>query len=248
MSNLGYLRGINGTLTHHILFAHRHIYCSDRVQGQVFQQIMAVIKQEQPDLCCFVEIEQTTFHRGIIRLMADITTEPYLHYDIENKYGHDSRLRTFHMTRGKSNAFFAKKFFHFEKLYFSHGIKRLIYKFDLAPALTLYFAHFSLSKKIRAQQFQEVRQLINNTLGEVIFLGDFNILGGFTELEPLLLNDLVCLSLEKQHTFRFHIFKKTLDICICTRNIAQHCHLQVIPQSYSDHAALLLDIRIDPNN
>jgi endonuclease/exonuclease/phosphatase family metal-dependent hydrolase len=102
-----------------------------------------------------------------------------------------------------------------------------------------------LNRKVRAQQLQEVRELIDGTPGEAIFLGDFNILGGFKELEPLLHNDLVLLSSNEQPTFTFHLFRKVLDICICTRNIAPHCHLRVIPQPYSDHAALVLEIDLD---
>ncbi len=245
MSNLGHLREINGSLTHHILFAHRHIHCSAIVQKRVWRQLAQVIGLEHPDLCCFLEIEQTAFHKANFCLLADIAGEPYPFFDIENKYSHTSRLRTFPITRGKSNAFLAKQDFPYEKIQFSHGTKRLIYKIAIAPSITLFFAHFSLNKKVRAQQFQEVRQLIDGTPGEAIFLGDFNILGGFKELESLLHNDLVLLSLEEHPTFTFHHFRKVLDICICTKNIAPHCHLQVIPQPYSDHAALLLEVDID---
>jgi endonuclease/exonuclease/phosphatase family metal-dependent hydrolase len=148
------------------------------------------------------------------------------------------------MTRGKSNAFLAKQDFSYEKILFSHGTKRLIYKITLAPEIILFFAHFSLNKRTRTRQLQEVQQLIANTPGKVIFLGDFNILSGFGELEPLLQNDLVLLNRVEHPTFTFHIFRKVLDICICTKNIAQHCQLQVIPQPYSDHEALLLEVDI----
>lgn len=245
MSNLGHLRGINGSLTHHILFAHRHFYCSATIQEQVWRQLTQVIRVEHPDLCCFVEIEQTAFHQANFSLLADIAGELYPFFDIENKYSHASRLRTFPMTRGKSNAFLAKQHFPYEKIHFSHGTKRLIYKIKLVPAITLFFAHFSLNRKVRAQQLQEVRELIDGTPGEAIFLGDFNILGGFKELEPLLHNDLVLLSSNEHPTFTFHFFRKVLDICICTKNIAPHCHLRVIPQPYSDHAALVLEIDLD---
>lgn len=243
MSNLGHLRGISGSLTHHLLLAHRHFYCSAAVQENVWRQLTGVISREHPDLCCFVEIEQAAFHSANFCLLEDIAGESYPFFDIENKYGYTSRLRSFPMTRGKSNAFLAKHDFSYEKIHFSHGTKRLIYKISLAPEVTLFFAHFSLNKKTRTRQLQEVRQLISDTPGEVIFLGDFNILGGFWELEPLLhQNDLVLLNRKEHPTFTFHFFRKVLDICICTRNIAARSRLLVIPQPYSDHAALLLEV------
>lgn len=244
MSNLGYLRGISGSLADHILFAHRHFYCSIPVQEKMWGQLTGIIQQERPDLCCFVEIEQAVFHEGNLSVIKDIAGEAYPFFDIENKYLPASRLRTFPLTRGKSNAFMAKHQFPYNKLHFAHGTKRLIYKIELAPGLTLFFSHFSLSQKIRAEQLLEVRKLINDTHGEVIFMGDFNILKGFGELSPLLESDNLVLLNDDQPTFTFHVFKRVLDICLCTKEIAGKCRLQIIPQPYSDHAALLLEVDI----
>ncbi len=245
MSNLGYLRGISGSLTQHILFAHRHFYCSANVQEKVWRQLIEVIGREQPDLCCFIEIEQAAFHKTNFDSLEDAAGQSYPFFDIENKYLPTSQLRSFPLTKGKSNAFMAKYDFLYEKLHFANGTKRLVYKIQLAPEITLFFAHFSLNKKTRERQLIEVRHMIADTPGEVIFMGDFNILNGFKELAPLLQNnDLILLNQEEQHTFTFHTLRKVLDICICTKNIAKHCNLQIIPQPYSDHAALLLEIDI----
>lgn len=243
MSNLGYLRGISGSLTHHILFAHRHFHCTTAVQNNVWKQLTQIVAKERPDVCCFVEIEQASFHTSNICHLDDLAGESYPYFDIENKYAPTSRLRKLPVTRGKSNAFLAKKEFAFEKYYFMHGTKRLVYKIALTPSVTLFFAHFSLSKKTRAQQLSEVRELIARTEGEVIFMGDFNILGGFKELAPLLQQgNLVLMNQEEHTTFTFHTFQKTLDICLCTKGIAEKCGLRIIPQPYSDHAALLLEV------
>lgn len=245
LSNLGHLRGIGGSLTQHILLAHRHFYCSVAVQEKVWRQLTAIIASERPDLCCFVEIEQAAFHAANFCLLEGIAGQPYPFFDIENKYSHTSRLRTFPMTRGKSNAFLSRQDFPYEKIHFSHGAKRLIYQITLAPEITLFFAHFSLNRKIRTRQLLEVRQRMLDTPGEVIFLGDFNILGGFKELAPLLQDGELVLLNESEHpTFTFHTIRKVLDVCLCTRTIAGKCRLKVIPQPYSDHAALLLEADI----
>jgi endonuclease/exonuclease/phosphatase family metal-dependent hydrolase len=245
MSNLGHLRGISGSLTHHVLFAHRHFYCSAAVQENVWRQLTEIIGREHPDLCCFVEIEQAALHEANFCLLEDIAGESYPFFDVENKYTHTSRLRRFPLTRGKSNAFLSKRNLPYQKLYFSQGAKRLVYKIELSPEVTLYFAHFSLNRQTRARQLQEAEQMIRQTSGEVIFLGDFNILSGFSELAPLLQDgDLILLNREEQPTFIFHYFRKVLDICICTKGIASKSQLQIIPQPFSDHAALLLEIDI----
>src|SRR5262249_1023438 len=84
---------------------------------------------------------------------------------------------------------------------------------------------------------------VRETHGEVILLGDFNIHAGFGELAPLLHeNELEVLNKEEHPTFTFHKKQMALDLCICSRAIAPHIDLRIIPQPYSDHAALLLKV------
>lgn len=243
MSNLGYLRGINGCLSHHIRYAHRHIYCPPNIQEASIRQLVKVIEQEQPDLCCFVEIDKGSADLRNFNQLEALAGEHYPFFDIENKYAPGSRLRSMPLTRGKSNGFIAKREIPYEKIFFTHGTKRLIYKMLIEPGVTLFFAHFSLKKIVREQQLLQVRQLMDATPGESIFMGDFNIHTGFGELAPLLAgNKLVLLNQEDVPTFRFHKLQLPLDLCICTHNIAKRAHLKIIPQPYSDHEALLLTL------
>jgi hypothetical protein len=77
--------------------------------------------------------------------------------------------------------------------------------------------------------------------GEVIFLGDFNILSGLEEITPLLDHGrFVLLNQQDIPTFFFHKRKLVLDLCVCSRTIGKKAVLKVIPQPYSDHAALIL--------
>jgi endonuclease/exonuclease/phosphatase family metal-dependent hydrolase len=245
MGNLGYLRGIDGTLKQHIAYAHRHFYCTEASQQKCLAQLREIIERETPDICCFVEIDQGSGHSAHMNQLEHIINEQFPYFDVDNKYGEGSRLRSFSLTRGKSNAFISRTKLAFERLSFAHGTKRLVYKITLAEGVTLFFAHFSLKKKVRVLQLQEIRQLIRETGGEVIFLGDFNILDGLQELTPLLQQDqLVLMNREDCPTFTFHRIKKVLDVCICTPGIASRVALRIIPQPYSDHAALLVDVTI----
>jgi endonuclease/exonuclease/phosphatase family metal-dependent hydrolase len=243
MSNLGYLRGINGGLMHHIRYAYRNFYCSRDVQEACLEQVIGLIEQERPDVCCFVEIDKGSATARSFNQLEALVSEQYPFFDIENKYGLLSRLRSLPLTRGKSNGFLAKRTLPYEKIFFTHGTKRLIYKIALTPDVTLFFAHFSLKRETRAQQLLQTRQILNDTPGEIILLGDFNIHSGFKELEPLLHeNNLVLLNNEETPTFRFHNVRLPLDLCICSRGIAERAALKIIPQPYSDHEALVLTL------
>lgn len=246
MSNLGYARGINGCLAHHVLYAHRHLYCPPLVQTQVLGQLLEIMQTEQPDICCFVEIDKGSFDTSHFNQFDHLLSEDYPYYNVENKYGEGSILRTLAFTRGKSNAFIARHPFPFEKIYFTHGTKRLIYKIQLEENLTLFFAHFSLKKLVRAQQLEQTRRLMHDTQGEVIFMGDFNVLTGLDELAPLIKDEgLLLLNKADAPTFTFHMRRLVLDLCLCTPNVAKRAQLRIIPQPYSDHAALFVEVQRD---
>jgi endonuclease/exonuclease/phosphatase family metal-dependent hydrolase len=243
MSNLGYARGINGSLIHHVRYGHRHFYCPQPVQEKILQQLRALVEQEDPDICCFVEIDKGSLGTANFNQLDALLCEKYHFSNVENKYGAASPLRKFPLTRGKSNGFMAKRRLHYETVYFTHGTKKLIYKIILGPNLTLYFAHFSLKKPVRMQQIAQTGQLIKETPGEVIFMGDFNIHSGTGELKPLFDDGLVLLNREGEHTFRFHRTQMLLDVCLVSPGLAPRSSLRIVPQPYSDHAALLLDLQ-----
>lgn len=243
MGNLGYLRGINGYLSHHFRYAHRHFYCSRMVQEACLKQVIHIIEQEQPDICCFVEIDKGSANAKSFNQLEALVTDQYPFFDIENKYGPLSRLRKLPLTSGKSNGFMSKKKLAYEKIFFTHGTKRLIYKVAIRQDITLFFAHYSLKKATRIRQLLQTRDIVKETPGEVILLGDFNIHSGFSELDPLLQNsDLVLMNKEDAPTFRFHKSSLPLDLCICSKELAKRAELKIVPQPYSDHEALVLTI------
>ncbi len=241
LSNVGYARGISGCLDHHIRYAHRHIYCSPDVQRQVLTQLNDLIVEEDPDICCFVEVDSGSFNSGHYSHMKSLINESYQHFDVESKYGRKSLLRSLMFTKGKSNGFVSKREYPHEKIYFPAGFKKLIYKIELEKNLTLFFAHFSLNRKVRQRQLEYTRELMDDTPGEVVFLGDFNVLTGLKELMPLMVdNQIVLLNKEDVPTFTFHQRQLVLDLCLCTPGIAERADLRVVPQPYSDHAALVV--------
>jgi len=243
-SNIGYAKGIDGSLRHHVGMFNRHFYCALPVQEQVLAQIKATIDTEKPDLCCFVEIDGGSLHTARFNQIDALMDTEYRFHDIAGKYGHESWLSRMPFHEGKSNAFLARSEIPFDRLYFSHGTKRLIYRLALPGDVWVYFAHFSLQKKTRVKQLAEMRRLVDQTPGKVIILADFNVMDGFGELDQLLKDSaLRLLNKEDAHTFTFHKLSLALDLCICSDGLAKKTGLKIIPQPFSDHAALLVEIQ-----
>jgi endonuclease/exonuclease/phosphatase family metal-dependent hydrolase len=242
-SNIGYAKGIDGSLWQHVAMSGRHLYCPVPVQQQVLNQLRAIIQDTQPDLCCFVEVDSGSFHSAGLNHIEALMDETYHFHDIAAKYGEENGLHNMWFHRGKSNGFIARDRFPFERLYFKNGTKRLIYKIGMAEDVMLYFAHFSLNRQTRIRQFEEIKALVGAS-GDVIILADFNIMAGFGELKPLIESGhLRLMNNETEHTFTFHKRKRVLDLCLCSASLAGRVSLRVIPQPFSDHAALLVELQ-----
>lgn len=242
-SNIAYAKGIDGSLWQHVRGFGRHFYCRVPIQKAVLTQVKEILQTADPDIGCFIEIDNGSLHSAYFNQVQELITDSYPYYDIANKYGSDSFLRFMPSHKGNSNAFIAKQDFPFERFYFANGTKRLIHRIELPGKRFVFFAHFSLNKKVRIKQFEETNQLLRACEGDVILLADFNILDGFAELGPLLRDtDLIVMNDEKEPTFTFHRRRLALDLCLCSKNLASTTKLQVIPQPFSDHAALLVEI------
>ena len=244
-SNLGYARGIDGSLSQHIGRIHRHFYTGVMQQQEVLSQFKNIITDEKPDLCCLVEIDSGSWNTGYFNQINHLLDDEYAVHDIAGKYGEDSMLAQMPFFKGKCNAFLSKTELPHQKLYFKHGSKRLIYDVTLPGDIHLFFAHFSLQAKVRARQLDEIHNLVKNCGEGVIILADFNILQGFEELQPLLQGmNLRVLNSEEDYTFMLGNSRWTLDLCVCSQSLAPRLNLRVIPQPFSDHAALLVEGRL----
>jgi len=242
-SNIGYAKGIDGTLWQHFWRMHRHIYCPIPMQQQVLGQLKNIIRQEQPDICCFVEIDEGSFQSGEFNQMHALMDEEYHFHDMADKYGVGNFLSRVPFHKGKNNGFLAKSVLPFDRLYFDFGSKRLLYKIILPGDIHLFFGHFSLNRRVRLRQFQVLNRMVKETLGKVIVLADFNIMDGFAELGAITDGtDLKILNREEDYTFTFHRRQLALDICLCSSELAGQVGLKIIPQPYSDHAALLVEL------
>lgn len=242
-SNIGYAKGIDGTLWQHICRIGRHIYCGRSIQEEVLGQLKDIMIVEQPDIACFVEIDQGSRASAGFNQFQHMIDDQYMFFDAFNKYGEKSALNAMPFHGGKSNGFVARQSVPFERFYLQHGGKKLVYKLTLPGNISLFFAHFSLQYQVRVKQFAQMNEWVRACDGPVMILADFNIFQGFKELQPLLSGtDMVVLNDENEYTFMFHRRKMTLDLCICSDYLADKTKLKIIKQPFSDHAALLVDI------
>lgn len=175
-----------------------------------------------------------------------ISDDHYPVFNIADKYGHDSILNRVPFHKGKSNGFLSKCDIRHEHLYLPHGSKRLIYKLYLPNDIVLYFLHFSLNRTTRQKQFAYMNGVIRAEKKPTIVMADFNIFAGFRELKTLTMNtDLEILNDEDHHTFQFYKRELALDLCLCSREIAEYADLDIVDQPFSDHQALLVNLDID---
>src|SRR5690606_33617802 len=116
--NIGYARGIDGTLQAHMRGFHRHFYSSIEEQRRVLGDIRGMMQAYTPDLCCFVEVDSGSFHSARLNHIEELADDDYAYYDIACKYGEGSPLAFLPLYQGKGNGFLARMPLSFQKLYF----------------------------------------------------------------------------------------------------------------------------------
>jgi hypothetical protein len=190
-----------------------------------------------------MEIDTGSFTSGGFDQFGYLVNAAYPLRDVCSKYAPNAWLGQFAPTRGKSNGFMAKQPHVFERLYFSRGSKRLLYRIALEEGLTLFFTHLSLTHDVRTHQLQELRTLADKETDDVVIAGDFNILAGLDELKIFISDGRYqLLNSPEQSTFTLFGKHYLLDICLVNTAAAAHTSLHIIDQPFSDHDALLITV------
>lgn len=239
--NLCYCLALTGSIANYSLRSYRFLYCSKKIQKNVLDKIKAVIKKTNPDLCCFVEIDQGCKFSNRLNQIEELKNPLYPFYNIENKYGKLGKFVPLPYFKKQSNGFIAKQNFAFKKHYFRKGTKKLLYEIQLAPDTYLFMTHFSLNKRIRKKQFKDIQNLIKNK-NKVIICGDFNIKNA-DELNNLMTeNKLKLVNRLRDKTFPSHKPKRLLDLFLCSKNMKIKKFRVLRDVKVSDHLPVLLEI------
>jgi hypothetical protein len=56
--NVGYATALDGSLRSYLLHFYRYIYTPRYIIRRVRQMIYSILQEQQPDVCCFVEIHR----------------------------------------------------------------------------------------------------------------------------------------------------------------------------------------------
>ncbi len=233
--NVGYATDLNGSIRDYILRFYRYIYTPRNVIRRVRTTIYHLLQREQPDVCCFVEVHRK---KGFM-------THPHAYHcsDVANKYGQRSVFRRLPFFRDNCNGFFSKGTVSFEKTYFQHGMKKLIYDIKLRPDLSLLVVHFSLQRRTRQRQCEELKHLIRDR-GNVIVCGDFNIFKGTGELHSLARACDLQIVTPPGATFPASKPSKTLDLFLCPKSLGDVSVRVLDGVHASDHLPVMLEMQM----
>jgi endonuclease/exonuclease/phosphatase family metal-dependent hydrolase len=243
VSNLGYARGLDGSVIAHFRHIQRHFRTPMAFQKTALDAYKKIVEETNPDICCMIEIDTGSSTSCGFDQFEYLAHADYPLRDVVCKYAVNSKLASFRLTRGKSNGFMASRPYNFTRHYLSRGSKRLLYRIELEEQLVLYFTHLSLKAETRIQQMKELRALADKEEGDVLIAGDFNILAGLSELKIFTGDGRYTLLNDSAHG-TFTLFGKhyLLDICLATSHTVARTSIQVIDQPFSDHDALLITV------
>jgi endonuclease/exonuclease/phosphatase family metal-dependent hydrolase len=210
---------------------YRFFFLTRRVQKRVLENLKEIIKKEKPDLICLIEIKKG-------KQIAELINEKYSFYDIKTKYGRKSFLRKLPFFHNRSNAFISKNKLSYKERFLVHGTKKLMYEITLPNNTKLILAHFSLKKKMRRKQFKEIYKKYADE-GSKIICGDFNVAGGFSELDYLV--DKLDLEVtNKEPTFPAFAPKRSFDLFLCSKTLKTDA--KVLKTQLSDHLPVMLEM------
>lgn len=229
--NLGYCTGLNGSIFDYVVKSYRYIFLSRAVEKRIIDKTKKVIERENPDLICFIEI-----NKG--RQIDSFVGGKYPFYKVETKYGNESLLRKLPFTKNKSNAVLSKKDLKIERLFLNNGTKKLLYKVFLKEDFQLGLMHFSLSKKVRTKQFEEIESVFSGGKLKVM-CGDFNVFDGVKEVHSFL-EKMTFKNTSEEPTFPAFSPKKPLDLFLVKEGVK--VKLAVLNDQVSDHLPVTLTI------
>lgn len=230
--NIGYGTGLTGSMSDYFLRFYRYLYTPRTIIRKVRQSIYTLLNKVQPDVCCFVEVHG---RYGFV---------PHPHAyrsQVDNKYGRWSMLRWLPFFRDNCNGFYSHSPLKFQKRYFRHGTKKLIYDIDLGHGMSLLLVHFSLNASTRAKQCDEIKEILWGRPNTIV-CGDFNTFRGTSELQKLADECGLRIVNASQPTFPANHPRRALDLFLCPKTIRSAKAKVFSDVQVSDHLPVMLEV------
>jgi len=191
------------------------------------EKLRDLIIKEDPDIICICEITDGQLNSPIIQDLNYI-------FNASTKYSKDDKIGKYIFWHHRLNIILTKKEYTSQKIYLSHGTKKLIYKFQIEKDMFLYFGHFSLRRNIRKKQFLELWKIIDSSKKNII-CGDFNIFWWTAELQELA--NIARLKIYSPwKTFPAHTPKYYFDMFLVSEDV--WFDVEILPDILSDHLAI----------
>ena len=240
--NAGYFRGMSGSLSHYALFGYRFLFSSRKSQVLEMSKLKTLLVSENPDICCIAEVDLGSLDNGNVNQIKHLSSTQYKYFNAENKYALDSRLKSNHFFRGKSNGFLSKEDLSFRKVYFENGTKRLV-RIITYKDINIFLVHLSLLKRVRARQLEQLKEFVHG-LDKVVVCGDFNMFHGLPEVEELLKDARLVLVNHPDHkTYPSSRPQHAIDLFMCSKNIAPFANVRVLGEhKFSDHLPVVFEL------
>jgi endonuclease/exonuclease/phosphatase family metal-dependent hydrolase len=233
--NLAYCTGVDGSTHKYISHGLRHFVGSLRRRKTHINDLHTIIEREQPDVCCFVEVDSDS-------PLIDRLLHKYKYTDISNKYRAGSIFSKAPFYKKKSLCILSKFPFGVQRHYFTHGFKRLLTEAKFHNGFSLFLSHNSLRPWVRKRQFHLISLLAGDGRKKVITCGDYNILAGTHELEPLRKRGMKLANNPTDFTFPAHRPRKTLDVFLCSDDIRVKRIRALKDVRLSDHLPVVLEV------
>lgn len=239
--NLGYARGIDGSLQQYAKYFYRIFAHSRLSQQMTLTSIGKTIQEINPDIFLGAEVSTGSLKNGFFNHHCHLGD--FLGYDTrhaQSKY--DSKILAqlpFH--KGNTNTVLSLEPVLIEAIHLQTGLKTLVYKIN-TEKYTILFVHLNLRSRQRRKQLEELAEIIKHITGPVILCGDMNIFGGVIELEPLINATGMRLAHETMYTFPSHKPKMALDVCLVRGMSDASIQVTTRQSSMSDHVPVIVEI------
>lgn len=231
--NLNYCSGLTGTPSCYVFGAFRYLSTSCTVQKRIEDAVLALIAQEQPDVCFFLEVHKNT------PLFGGLPQFPVCRTD--NKYGPGSMFSVLPFFSRNTNVALTTGGIcraHFLPC----GMKRLVHTVEFPNGYTLLACHLSLRRHSRQAQLQALAKIVAGK-PQTILCGDFNIRCGIREFDAFVAATEFRLSLPPGPTFPAIRPLCTLDLFLHSPDVVvRQCRIP-FAGLISDHLPVLLEAR-----
>jgi endonuclease/exonuclease/phosphatase family metal-dependent hydrolase len=212
---------------------------------QTLEQIVAFLKEVQPDIAGLVEVDAGSY-RSDRKNQAQVIADELGHYHTyKSKYHHRALIaQRLPIMNKQGNAFITRdSITNAEYHYFEKGVKKLVIELELEH-LTIFLVHLALSSRIRHDQLSDLYALVKDTEKPHIVAGDFNSMWGDKEIRLFLAaTGLINADPNSQPTFPSWSPKRQLDFILHSPEIRTN-RFWVPRVLHSDHLPLIYDFEL----